>query len=1067
MKKISFYLVFLLGILNVTHAQVVNWDTALSQIKTPTTGFSSQKILLDKVAAFANLYNYNSANYNTSDANHFKQSLSELYRCSDAVYFTSPENYIVFEKTIANATVIPIGIINTKCAYLIYDEENVNNGNLQLINNVFQPIRSTEPSFIEKDLCIISPLFPSFAAENNTFRFSFNLQQIYQYGSTIRYLEVDLGDGVWRTVIQNSVLVQGTHTLTLNVTGVVKQKISFRITQQSGTQITTYSEIVLSNKLQKPSTARNGSCAVSSLLKHRSTIADTQNIKGEIEYKVYYGDLNSSCKVKKPIIIVDGFDPGDKRRIDFEECKKDPKCTDGKPELREDTYLSLSKLMEYTVGTTKTSLIDKMTKENYDVILVNFPYYQKIQNDLNSGEICAGADDIIRNGYSIASFIQKINSDLVTNGSVEKLVVVGPSMGGLITKFALAYLEKQGIAHNTKLWVSMDSPHQGANIPLAIQQDIYFLGKKLRNADADSQFNDLLHSKAAEQLLLDIVDYDGNSVKNNINTNFLNTLKNNGVVNSNGFPVLGGIRKIAISNGSFGGVKNVNPKENFLDIRASVKIHFFGIRVGRKRIFTINNYYTPNLGESITLVDNKGRNPDQGVGDTNYSKEYTGYNSYGSMDAVPGGYANASNDLKIKVNSSLEGTDAFSNLLANKIIYVAPFLYSGSDLIIDRNIPPNKETTLTPQAFIPTHSALDTKGFSNWYQPIDKNLVCTGQTPFNSFYGESTNMQHITFTDNMVKWLLEELKGNPQVPSFPMKSDNLGGPLNVCLNTPSTYQFQFLKDCDLTNTPVWSVSPNLQIVNSTATSVTVKGLANGIGNIKATFQNGNYISSNMSIGDVSIEDGSSYTTTKVPFNSIIDQYGNYESGGNIVFNVDISSSSTLNPSSKFTFSNFKIGSLSYQINTQQITQKRFTFWIPKSLVSKLKCPLLEFTLTATSPCAKTKSTYGSISINCLSFLPDDFSRKGLRTVASNNFIYKIFPNPSSNIINISLFDETLKPSPQAQITAKLYDINGLEKRSISVTNNTATINVSSLPKGIYILKINIDGVIESHQVVVE
>lgn len=81
--------------------------------------------------------------------------------------------------------------------------------------------------------------------------------------------------------------------------------------------------------------------------------------------------------------------------------------------------------------------------------------------------------------------------------------------------------------------------------------------------------------------------------------------------------------------------------------------------------------------------------------------------------------------------------------------------------------------------------------------------------------------------------------------------------------------------------------------------------------------------------------------------------------------------------------------------------------------------------------------------------------------------YKIFPNPSSNIINISLFDETITPSPQTLITAVLYDLKGQEKRSVTVVNNTASINVSSLKSGIYVLKIIIDGVTESHQVVVE
>ena len=44
---------------------------------------------------------------------------------------------------------------------------------------------------------------------------------------------------------------------------------------------------------------------------------------------------------------------------------------------------------------------------------------------------------------------------------------------------------------------------------------------------------------------------------------------------------------------------------------------------------------------------------------------------------------------------------------------------------------------------------------------------------------------------------------------------------------------------------------------------------------------------------------------------------------------------------------------------------------------------------------------------------------------------------------------------------------GEVKSNVSISNNIATINVAGLPKGIYILKINIDGSIESHQVAVE
>jgi hypothetical protein len=51
--------------------------------------------------------------------------------------------------------------------------------------------------------------------------------------------------------------------------------------------------------------------------------------------------------------------------------------------------------------------------------------------------------------------------------------------------------------------------------------------------------------------------------------------------------------------------------------------------------------------------------------------------------------------------------------------------------------------------------------------------------------------------------------------------------------------------------------------------------------------------------------------------------------------------------------------------------------------------------------------------------------------------------------------------------AELYDIMGQPKRKTQIKNNTASIIITGLPKGIYVLNINIDGQIEGHQVIVE
>ncbi len=94
------------------------------------------------------------------------------------------------------------------------------------------------------------------------------------------------------------------------------------------------------------------------------------------------------------------------------------------------------------------------------------------------------------------------------------------------------------------------------------------------------------------------------------------------------------------------------------------------------------------------------------------------------------------------------------------------------------------------------------------------------------------------------------------------------------------------------------------------------------------------------------------------------------------------------------------------------------------------------------------------------------STQATSKVGDNSF-YKIYPNPASSIINVSLVNEDRVPDFGAQINAILYDLNGQEKSNVAVVNNTASINVSQLQKGVYVLIVNINGVSESHQVLIE
>jgi len=99
---------------------------------------------------------------------------------------------------------------------------------------------------------------------------------------------------------------------------------------------------------------------------------------------------------------------------------------------------------------------EEARQDGYDVIYLDFE---------------DGTDYIEKNVLLFQDCIRQINELKVGNASN---VVIGVSMGGLITRVGLAELEREGYDHCTRVWGTFDSPHQGANIPLSIQSFAWF-----------------------------------------------------------------------------------------------------------------------------------------------------------------------------------------------------------------------------------------------------------------------------------------------------------------------------------------------------------------------------------------------------------------------------------------------------------------------------------------------------------------------------------------------------------------------------------------------------------------
>ena len=74
------------------------------------------------------------------------------------------------------------------------------------------------------------------------------------------------------------------------------------------------------------------------------------------------------------------------------------------------------------------------------------------------------------------------------------LMVGGFSMGGIITRYVLAKMEHEGLDHQTSVYLSFDSPHRGAWIPISLQALAHFI-------TAAPAMSRQINSPAARQLL--------------------------------------------------------------------------------------------------------------------------------------------------------------------------------------------------------------------------------------------------------------------------------------------------------------------------------------------------------------------------------------------------------------------------------------------------------------------------------------------------------------------------------------------------------------------------------------
>lgn len=450
-------------------------------------------------------------------------------------------------------------------------------------------------------------------------------------------------------------------------------------------------------------------------------------------------------QLTKPLIIIEGFDPDNS--FDYFDLVNDFSRGPG----------TLNIVIDPATGLTLNEAIED---EGYDLVFVDFA---------NS------TDFIQRNAYMIEEVIRQINELKVGD---EKNVVLGMSMGGLVGRYALRHMEIEGETHDTKLYISHDTPHQGANVPLAAQAlvrhlvgeeislPVFFSLFNVNILDLEDNFPELseglalLQSPAAQQMLVYQLQGTGDGVSINNNTlynNFLNEYKNMG------YPKQNGIRNIAIANGTeCGNPLDFNPYDPIVNANIEVDLPFFLTHIA---LAIVNGVSINPLKFLSSLLSTN----------TDLKAQFTlrALPSLQSKQIYKGRiYIKKTILFLVTVHEPLideETVNSGSNMLAldnsNGGIYdienFAELPAEFDEYVLQRRF-----------NFIPAYSSLDVGSGNVTINPSDlvKKYNPTSpppapkDIPFGNFFTNPINSEgHIQFTLNNGDWLVSELADNPQI----------------------------------------------------------------------------------------------------------------------------------------------------------------------------------------------------------------------------------------------------------------------------------------------------------------
>ncbi len=387
--------------------------------------------------------------------------------------------------------------------------------------------------------------------------------------SQVSNIQMDAGDGVgYRTI------TMGTQ-INLNYADTGWKRWIFKVTLTNSQLLYSHCKIHFNN---------TSNMAGSNGIAARGTIDRNRNIVATELYNGVYGvagivisyHSQTDQVLRRPLIVAEGFDPGHITK---------PEEPEG-----QNTFESFITGVRSSGSTTLRNLISGNPGLNdpsdYDIVYVN--WYN-------------GTNYLQANELILEAVIRWVNANKQPLAGVRQPnVVLGSSMGGVIARMALGRMDRGGgqngpggfAAHETRLFVSLDAPHQGANVPLGYQamarhaSKVYIrtgpaivglveLVQFITNGPSPLQAGFLADQPAAKQLLNQRLDFSYNQ-SNSSNQQFLQELRaawaypnpTNNAANT---------RCVAISDGSECAVdQEFTPGANLLYHYRSTKTRFIG-----------------------------------------------------------------------------------------------------------------------------------------------------------------------------------------------------------------------------------------------------------------------------------------------------------------------------------------------------------------------------------------------------------------------------------------------------------------------------------------------------------